>query len=114
VSRYEQYRQLKDLHALRPEVMRFGVTVARGTLGRLDHAFGAFFARGKAGDKPGYPRFKGQVWWDSVRWPDTSGWRVTKGRLYVRGVRPMRIRGDRRGLGSADRVHHLQSPGRTW
>jgi hypothetical protein len=45
VSRYEQYGQLKDLHALRPEVMRFGVTVARGTLGRLDHALGAFFAR---------------------------------------------------------------------
>jgi putative transposase len=55
VSRFEQFGQLKDLHALRPDLMRFGVTVARGTLTRLDLAFGAFFRRCKTGDKPGYP-----------------------------------------------------------
>ena len=114
VSRYEQYGQLKDLHALRPDVMRFGVTVARGTLTRLDLAFGAFFARCKAGDKPGYPRFKGQVRWDSVRWPDTSGWRVTEGRLCLQGVGPMRIRGDRRGVRGVPKTLVVRREGRRW
>ena len=40
------------------------------TLRRLDKAFAAFFRRVKAGDrKPGYPRFKGRGWFDSIEWP---------------------------------------------
>lgn len=35
------------------------------TLRRLDKAFAAFFRRVKAGEKPGYPRFKGRDWFDS-------------------------------------------------
>jgi putative transposase len=32
---------------------------------RVDLAFKAFFRRVKAGEKPGYPRFRGQGWYDS-------------------------------------------------
>jgi putative transposase len=98
VTRFEQYQQLKDLHDPRPDVMRFGVCVARGTLSRLDLAFGAFFRRCRAGDKPGYPRFKARARWDSVRWPDSIGWRLGERRLYVQGVGQLRFRGSRRGV----------------
>jgi len=33
---------------------------------RVDLAFQAFFRRVKAGEKPGYPRFKGKGWYDSI------------------------------------------------
>ena len=36
---------------------------------RLDKAFAAFFARVKAGRTPGFPRFKGRGWFNTVTWP---------------------------------------------
>lgn len=39
--------------------------VLQDVLHRLDHAFAAFFRRVKAGEKPGYPRFRGAGWYDS-------------------------------------------------
>lgn len=98
VTRFEQFGQLKDLHQSRPDLMRFGVTVARGTLARLDLAFGAFFRRCRAGEAPGYPRFKAQSRFDSARWPDTCGWRLGERRLYLQGVGPVRFRGSKRGV----------------
>jgi putative transposase len=58
VSYVDQCRTLTDLRSVRPEVLALGVTVCRGTLKRLDRAFQAFYRRCKAGDKPGYPRFR--------------------------------------------------------
>jgi putative transposase len=42
-------------------------------LRRLDRSFQGFFKRVKAGQKPGYPRFKGRGWWDSIEWPEGNG-----------------------------------------
>lgn len=39
---------------------------------RIDLAFKAFFRRVKAGEKPGYPRFKGKGWYDSITYPQTG------------------------------------------
>jgi len=49
VHRFDQFAQLKDLHETRPDFMQYGVTVARGTLTRLDRAFCAFYRRVAAG-----------------------------------------------------------------
>lgn len=72
----------------------FGVTVTRGTLSRLDEAFQGFFRRVRAGQTPGYPRFKGRGRWTSVSWPDASGWKVDEDarRLYLQGVGHVRLR----------------------
>ena len=43
------------------------------TLRRLDKAFAAFFRRVKAGEKPGYPRFKGAGRFDSVAYTYGDG-----------------------------------------
>jgi putative transposase len=66
VTRFEQFGQVKELHEVRPDVTRFGVTVLRGTLTRVDLAFAAFFRRCKAGETPGYPRFRSAQRFDSV------------------------------------------------
>jgi len=45
-------------------------------LTRLDLAFQAFFRRVKAGEKPGYPRFRGKDRYDSFTYPQEKGnWR---------------------------------------
>ena len=54
------YDQCKELTITRedPEWSRFAVGMQRSTLKRLDDAFGAFFRRLKAGEKPGYPCYR--------------------------------------------------------
>ena len=76
MSYVAQCRTLTELRAVRPEVFECGVTVCRGTLKRLDRAFGAFYRRCKAGRAPGFPRFKSVHRFDSVQWEDASGWRL--------------------------------------
>jgi putative transposase len=68
VNKFEQFGQVKDLREVRLDVARFGVTVLRGTLTRVDRAFAAFFRRCQAGEKPGYPRFRSRQRFDSVIW----------------------------------------------
>ncbi|MEV4095921.1 RNA-guided endonuclease InsQ/TnpB family protein [Streptosporangium saharense] len=48
---------------------RWSFSSQQATLRRLDKAFAAFFDRVKAGRTPGFPRFKGRGWFDTVTWP---------------------------------------------
>ncbi len=43
--------------------------VLQDVLRRLDKSFKSFFRRIKAGEKPGYPRFKGKGWYKSFTYP---------------------------------------------
>ncbi len=87
-SKIDQFKTLTGLSELRPEFAHFGITVSRGTLTRVDEAFKGFFRRVKAGEHPGYPRFRSASRFDSLTWCDVSGWRLDeKARcLYVQGV----------------------------
>ena len=59
VSRYEQQRQIKEVWKDRPDFKEFvSSRSAEDVVLRLDLAFRSFFRRMKAGEKPGYPRFK--------------------------------------------------------
>jgi len=49
---------------------------------RLDLAFKAFFRRVKAGETPGYPRFRGYSRYDSFCYPQ-SGFKATDKRVYL-------------------------------
>ena len=74
VTFYRQDAQLKEIRADDPERYgRWAFSCERAAIRRLDHAFQAFFQRVKAGEKPGYPRFKGRGWWDSIAWPAEKG-----------------------------------------
>jgi putative transposase len=97
VTRYEQYRTLTGLREVRPEILGFGVTVCRGTLARLDLAFAAFFRRVKAGQTPGFPRFRGPSRWDSVSWPEPQSWKVNEAQhhLFLQGVGHVKYRKNR-------------------
>ena len=48
---------------------RWSFSSQQATLRRLDKAFVAFFRRVREGRTPGFPRFKGRGWFDTVTWP---------------------------------------------
>jgi len=66
----DQSAELKHIRAGDPGGQgRWSFSSQQATLRRLDKAFAAFFARVKAGRTPGFPRFKGRGWFDTVTWP---------------------------------------------
>ncbi|WP_113698499.1 RNA-guided endonuclease InsQ/TnpB family protein [Nonomuraea lactucae] len=66
----EQSGELKHIRADDPGGQgRWSFSSQQATLRRLDKAFRAFFDRVKAGRPPGFPRFKGRGWFDTVEWP---------------------------------------------
>jgi putative transposase len=68
--------------------------VCRGTLRRVERAFAAFFRRARAGEAPGYPRFRSVRRFDSVSYEDRSGWKLdpNTARLYLQGVGHLKVR----------------------
>ena len=58
VGLYDQNAELTQIRAEMPEWEDLAVQLSRGVLRRIDRAFTAFFSRIKAGETPGYPRFK--------------------------------------------------------
>ena len=62
----QQMAQLTDIRAARPDQAVWSFTSQQQTLRRLDKAFQAFFRRVKAGEAPGYPRFRSVHRFDSV------------------------------------------------
>lgn len=93
VSFYDQDRQLKEIRAAgNTGIVSFDV--ARGVLRRVDRAFDGFFRRVKAGDKPGYPRFKPWRRYDSITFPRAdAGWRLLDSRhLRIKGVGVLKLR----------------------
>ena len=108
VSLYDQYKEL-TITREDPEWSRFAVGVQRSTLKRLDDAFGAFFRRVKAGEKPGYPRYRTEqrrvrsfeLTCDLPRVKHTGGrysW------ISVKGIGRIRFRGQPDGRVRAVRV----------
>jgi putative transposase len=60
---------------------------------RLDRAFAASFRRIKAGEKAGFPRFKGRGRFDSIAFPAYGdGIKLVGGKLYVQHVGTIRIK----------------------
>src|SRR5215467_4376617 len=78
---------------------RWSFSSQQATLRRLDKAFAAFFRRVKAGKKPGYPRFKGRGWFNTVEWPedgDGCRWDCAPGggqvRVRLQGIGQVKVR----------------------
>ena len=120
VTFYTQDAQVKDIRADDPERYgRWAFKCESAALRRLDRAFQAFFRRVKAGEKPGYPRFKGRGWWDSIEWPQGHGakWdsvpHPTVIRVYLMGIGHVRVHQHRAVKGRVKTVA-VKREGRRW
>jgi len=73
---------LKEIHS----------QVLQDVLFRVDRAFQAFFRRVRAGEKPGYPRFKGEGRYDSITYPQQPGFQLTEQGLKLSKIGTVKIR----------------------
>lgn len=95
----QQMAQLTEIRAARPDQDVWSFTSQQQTLRRLDKAFAGFFRRVRAGEKPGYPRFRSAHRFDSVDFRHGDGVKLdTKNRspghaaLRVKGVGAVKVR----------------------
>jgi putative transposase len=58
LAKLVQLRRVKDLKATNPYAKDVHSHILQVVVADLDRAFDAFFRRVKAGEKPGYPRFR--------------------------------------------------------
>lgn len=76
INWYDQKKYVPLLRYDRPEFVPLGSHALEQTLKRLDLAFQAFFRRVKAGQTPGFPRFKSAKRFSGFSYPDKAGWNV--------------------------------------
>jgi len=91
-----QLKQIRDTDSAGQG--RWSFSSQQATLQRLDRSFAAFFRRVKAHQAPGYPRFKGRGWFDTVEWPkDRDGCRWDSqpnqpaARVYLQGIGHVKV-----------------------
>ncbi|MCY0931674.1 transposase [Streptomyces sp. H27-H1] len=117
----QQSAQLKEIRAFDPERHgRWSFSSQQATLRRLDKAFTAFFRRIKSGDTPGYPRFRGVNWFDTVDFPkdgDGCRWDATPHdpvtRVRLQGVGHVKVHQHRPVVGRVKTVS-VKREGRKW
>ncbi|HKV57409.1 MAG TPA: transposase [Ktedonobacteraceae bacterium] len=76
LSLYQQQETFSMLKQEHPSLKGVHSQVLQNVAVRIDLAFKAFFRRCKAGEKPGYPRFRGKGRYDSFTFPQ-SGFSLT-------------------------------------
>ena len=91
----QQYTEITELRAAEARFSALYRECEDATLHRLDLAFAAFFRRLRAGEEPGYPRFKPARRWNQIEFP--HGDRALKfddgqRRVSVPGIGRIRLR----------------------
>lgn len=93
VSKFEQFAKIKEYRKENPYAAQVCFQTLRVTASDLDKAFQAFFRRVKAGEKPGYPRFKGASRFDSFGFEAYgNGFKLDGRRLKLFGVGRVAVR----------------------
>lgn len=93
VSYGDQSARLKADRKTNPYLIETNFSSCQATLRRLDRAFEAFFRRVKAGETPGYPRFKGAGRFDTVEFPAYGdGCRLKGHKVYFQHVGDVKVK----------------------
>jgi len=94
----QQSTQLPAIKEVRPEYRDINAQVLQDVLMRLDRAFQRFFARVKAGETPGYPRFQGVNRYSSFTYKQVGehgGARLDNGFLVLSKIGRLAVRWSR-------------------
>ena len=103
VSKYETHDLLPDWKSDKPELSEVFSQTLQNVQERVDLALKAFFRRVKAGEKPGYPRFRGRGWYDSFTYPQ-KGFKLDSGKLYLSKIGEIKIKLHRQIEGKIKRL----------
>lgn len=109
LSAHMQMKELRGVREVRPEYAEIHTHLLQDAITRLDGAYKSFFRRVKAGEKPGYPRFKGRGRYKSFAFKDAAnrnGARLVAGgrRLELTGVGKLKLRLHRSMAGTLKQV----------
>lgn len=88
---YDTNKLLTQWKAQKPALKDVHSQVLQNVQERVDLAFKAFFRRVKAGEEPGYPRFKGKGLYDSFTFKQ-SGFKLVGDKLTISKVGDVRIK----------------------
>ena len=91
VGQFAQMRELTEVRAEFAEYRDVYVHVLQNTLKKLNRAFDGFFRRCKAGQKPGFPRFKGRDRFDSFAFNNT-GFKLAGCYLQISKIGAVKLR----------------------
>ena len=110
---YDQANQLKAIRAA-GHLGLANFSACQEVLRRVQKTFDAFFRRVKAGEKPGYPRFKSRSRFDSYTFPSYGdGCRVREnGKLYCQGIGELKVKWHRSLQGTIKTVTLKREAGR--
>lgn len=87
-----QAGQLKEIRQEDPEGLgKLNFSACQQILRRMEKAFTAFFRRVKAGEKPGFPRFKSRSRFRSLEFRFGDGTSLKADRLRIQGVGEIRV-----------------------
>lgn len=92
ISRYDTVKMIPGWKADNEWVSVAYSQCLQETCKRVDLAFRAFFSRVKAGEKPGYPRFRGRGRYESFTYPQSGFKLVDDGRLRLSKIGDVRIK----------------------
>jgi putative transposase len=93
VGRFAQLAKVKEQKALNPYAKGTHSHVLQVVVADLDKAFQAFFCRVKAGETPGFPRFKGRNRFASFGFKEHgNGFRIDGRRLKLSGIGHIAVR----------------------
>lgn len=96
VSYPQQWAHFRDLRNANPDTLGYlNATSVQQMLRRLDKAFVAFFRRVKAGETPGFPRFKGRDRFHSLEYRHGDGCKLRMGErvmLYIQNVGEVKVK----------------------
>ena len=93
VGKYDQLARVKDVKATNPYAKNVHSHVLQTVVQDLEKAFAAFFRRVKAGEKAGYPRFRGRNHWRSFGFKELgNGFKADGRRLKLSGIGRVAIR----------------------
>ncbi|MDE2255921.1 MAG: transposase, partial [Betaproteobacteria bacterium] len=107
ISYFDQQNALPEIKAARPEFVELGSHALQQTLRRLDLAFQSFFRRVKAGQTPGFPRFKAAKRFSGFAYPDPAGWKLMQ---HGKSGATLRIGSGKEALSIRARGRHRFGP----
>ena len=93
ITRTEQLRKVKVEKATSPYALDIHSHILQNVVADLDKAFQAFFRRVKAGENPGYPRFRGRNRFAGFGFKEYgNGFKVDGRRLKLSGIGRIAVR----------------------
>jgi putative transposase len=113
IGYYESKRYIAIWKQEKPELSEVHSHVLQDVSMRVDLAFQAFFRRIRNGEEPGFPRFKGKNWYDSLTYFET-GFKVKENVLWLSKIGDIKIWMHRKMEGTIKRLTIRRSGTRKW